>query len=104
MISAMSGIINRNTASIRSHAQKHFINLWAANKPLPAKVAASGGGYTLSGAPLDPNSGAARMYAKQKTRALGVASGVSKANQRSAGVIPKSALPTFRRGTNIYST
>ena len=64
-ISAMDGIDRRTKALIRSHAQKYFITLWKQNVPLPARVAETGNGYTLSGAPLDPNSGAARMYAKQ---------------------------------------
>ena len=58
----MDGIINRDRAAIASHAQKHFIGLWYANKPLPAKVRETGEGHTLSGKPLDPESGAALMY------------------------------------------
>ena len=61
----MDGIDRRPKPLIRSHAQKYFIQLWKQGLPLPDKVAESGIGYTLSGAPLDPNSGAARMYAKQ---------------------------------------
>lgn len=52
----------RNKGSFTSHAQKHFIKLYLADKPLPAKVVESGEGYTLSGKPLDPNSAAARAY------------------------------------------
>ncbi|PVV02584.1 hypothetical protein BB560_002959, partial [Smittium megazygosporum] len=53
---------SRDSKSIRSHAQKHFIKLYRDNLPLPNKVAESGLGYTLSGKPLDPNSAAARPY------------------------------------------
>ncbi|PVZ97378.1 hypothetical protein BB558_006662 [Smittium angustum] len=52
----------RESKSIRSHAQKHFIKLFRDNIPLPAKVAESGTGYTLSGKPLDPNSSTAKPY------------------------------------------
>ena len=52
----------RDNNTCRSKAQKHFIKLFRANLPLPAKVAESGAGYTLSGLPLDPNSAAARPY------------------------------------------
>ncbi|OMJ11184.1 Histone H2A deubiquitinase MYSM1 [Smittium culicis] len=52
----------RESKSIRSHAQKHFIKLFRDNLPLPPKVAESGTGYTLSGKPLDPNSAAAKPY------------------------------------------
>lgn len=61
----MDGIDNRNVPSMRSHAQKYFINLWKNGIELPDKVKETGSGYTLSGKPLDPMSGAARMYAKQ---------------------------------------
>lgn len=61
----MDGIDNRTTPLIRSHAQKHFINLWTKGIPLPPKVQETGSGYTLSGEPLNPASGAARMYAKR---------------------------------------
>lgn len=72
----------RDHKAVRSHAQKHFIRLYRAGEPLPAKgviapspslcfisgltrtdvVIESGAGYTLSGKPLDPNSSAARTY------------------------------------------
>jgi len=52
----------RDAKSFRSHAQKYFIKLYRNNKPLPDKVKESGEGYTLSGKPLDPNSGAGRAY------------------------------------------
>ena len=61
----MDGIDNRSTPLIRSHAQKHFIHLWTKGIPLPPKVQETGSGYTLSGEPLNPASGAARMYAKR---------------------------------------
>jgi len=52
----------RDGNSVRSHAQKHFIKLYRDGLPLPPKVRESGEGYTLSGAPLDPESAAARPY------------------------------------------
>ena len=56
----------RDKKAFTSHAQKHFIKLCIADKPLPDKVIASGNpggaGYTLSGLPLDPNSSSARSY------------------------------------------
>ena len=52
----------RESKAFTSHAQKHFIKLCLQGKPLPAKVAESGEGYTLSGKPLDPNSAAALAY------------------------------------------
>ncbi|KAI8341798.1 hypothetical protein BC941DRAFT_414490 [Chlamydoabsidia padenii] len=52
----------RDSHSIRSHAQKHFIKLFRDNLPLPDKVKESGEGYTLSGKPLDPESAAAKSY------------------------------------------
>eukprot|EP00941_MAST-03F_sp_MAST-3F-sp1_P006331 g6331.t1 len=52
----------RTTQGFTSHAQKHFIKLYIANKDMPAKVRESGEGYTLSGKPLDPNSAAAKAY------------------------------------------
>ncbi|CAB5378179.1 unnamed protein product [Rhizophagus irregularis] len=55
-------IKTRDTNSIRSHAQKHFIKLFRDGIPLPLKVQESGKGYTLSGKELDPNSAAARPY------------------------------------------
>ncbi|CEG66700.1 hypothetical protein RMATCC62417_03233 [Rhizopus microsporus] len=54
----------RDSNSIRSHAQKHFIKMFRDNIPLPEKVRETGEGYTLSGRPLDPNSAAARPYLK----------------------------------------
>ena len=53
---------SRDRGGFTSHAQKYFIKLYKENKPLPAKVAESGEGYTLSGKPLDPDSAAARAY------------------------------------------
>jgi SHAQKYF class myb-like DNA-binding protein len=52
----------RNSKSVRSHAQKHFIKLYREAKPLPPKVRESGLGYTLSGKPLDPYSASAKPY------------------------------------------
>ncbi|KAK9867584.1 hypothetical protein WJX84_008166 [Apatococcus fuscideae] len=52
----------RDARAFTSHAQKHFIKLCLAGKPLPPKVAETGLGYTLSGKPLDPNSAAAKAY------------------------------------------
>eukprot|EP00833_Pecoramyces_ruminatium_P007645 jgi/Orpsp1_1/1181677/evm.model.c7180000078151.1 len=52
----------RNSKSVRSHAQKHFIKLYREAKPLPPKVRESGSGYTLSGKPLDPYSASAKPY------------------------------------------
>jgi protein MYSM1 len=57
-------IKTRDSHAIRSHAQKYFIKLYRDGLPLPAKVAASGSGYTLSGKELDPDSAAARPYLK----------------------------------------
>ncbi|KAG0261689.1 hypothetical protein BG011_000785 [Mortierella polycephala] len=56
----------RDSNSIRSHAQKHFIKLFRDNIPLPAKILESGPGYTLSGNDLDPYSAAARPYLSQR--------------------------------------
>lgn len=53
---------SRPQPSIRSHAQKHFIKLFRDGLPLPAKVAESGTGFTLSGKELDVNSASARGY------------------------------------------
>lgn len=50
----------REAKAVTSHAQKYFIKLLLAGKPLPAKVAESGTGYTLSGKPLDLRSATAR--------------------------------------------
>ena len=52
----------RDSRAIASHAQKHFIKLCIKGELLPAKVAESGAGYTLSGKPLDPESAAAKAY------------------------------------------
>ena len=52
----------RDARAITSHAQKFFIKLAIAGKPLPPRVAETGPGYTLSGRPLDPASAAARAY------------------------------------------
>jgi len=52
----------RNSKSVRSHAQKHFIKLYREAKPLPPKVRETGSGYTLSGKPLDPYSASAKPY------------------------------------------
>ena len=56
---------SRDRGGFTSHAQKYFIKLYKENRPLPAKVAESGEGYTLSGNPLDPESAAARAYGLQ---------------------------------------
>jgi SHAQKYF class myb-like DNA-binding protein len=53
---------SRDVRAVTSHAQKHFIKLCLAGQRVPAKVAESGEGYTLSGKPLDPGSAAARSY------------------------------------------
>ncbi|GLC51247.1 hypothetical protein PLESTB_000482000 [Pleodorina starrii] len=53
---------SRDHRAIASHAQKFFIKLCLAGKPLPVAVARTGLGYTLSGAMLDPYSAAARSY------------------------------------------
>ena len=52
----------KEAAHVRSHAQKHFIRLYMEGKPVPGKCKETGTGHTLSGKPLDPNSGAARGY------------------------------------------
>eukprot|EP00198_Chlamydomonas_reinhardtii_P013931 XP_001703268.1 predicted protein [Chlamydomonas reinhardtii] len=52
----------RDHRAIASHAQKYLIKLCLAGKPLPAAIARTGAGYTLSGAMLDPYSAAARSY------------------------------------------
>ena len=53
---------SRDVRAVTSHAQKHFIKLCLAGQRVPARVAESGEGYTLSGKPLDPGSAAARSY------------------------------------------
>lgn len=55
-------VATRDSNSIRSHAQKHFIKMFRDKVPLPDKIRESGEGYTLSGKPLDPNSAAAKPY------------------------------------------
>ena len=59
---AAAHVGTRDARAFTSHAQKFFIKLAIAGKPVPAKVAESGQGYTLSGKPLDPTSSAARAY------------------------------------------
>lgn len=59
---AAAHVGSRDARAFTSHAQKFFIKLAIAGKPVPAKVAESGHGYTLSGKPLDPTSSAARAY------------------------------------------
>ncbi|KAG0340957.1 hypothetical protein BG004_006211 [Podila humilis] len=56
----------RDSNSIRSHAQKHFIKLFRDNIPLPARMLETGPGYTLSGRDLDPYSAAALPYLSQR--------------------------------------
>lgn len=55
-------LTTRDSRAVASHAQKFFIKLCIQGKPLPAKVAESGLGYTLSGKLLDPTSAAAKAY------------------------------------------
>ncbi|RKP14393.1 hypothetical protein BJ684DRAFT_5428, partial [Piptocephalis cylindrospora] len=57
----------RNTHSISSHAQKYFIKAYRDGLTLPLKIRQSGEGYTLSGAPLEKESSAARPYLQGKT-------------------------------------
>lgn len=45
-----------------SHHLTRSVRLCLAGEPLPAAVAASGAGYTLSGKLLDPSSAAAAAY------------------------------------------
>ncbi|KAI9102639.1 hypothetical protein DFS34DRAFT_647198 [Phlyctochytrium arcticum] len=59
-------ISTRPHTCVKSHAQKHFINLWLANEPLPAKVKETGEGYTLSGKALNPDGAAVRPYLKTR--------------------------------------
>ena len=56
----------RDYRAISSHAQKYLIKMLLKGEPLPEKMVESGGGYTLSGKPLDPNSAAARAYGLRK--------------------------------------
>merc|ERR1712244_119308 len=53
---------NRNAASIRSHAQVHFLKLLKNKQQLPAKVLESGNGYTLGGDALNKYSSTAIRY------------------------------------------
>ena len=53
---------SRDARQVASHAQKFFIKLALTGRLLPSKVAESGGGYTLSGKLLDPESAAAKAY------------------------------------------
>jgi hypothetical protein len=57
----------RDKASLRSHAQMHFIRLFREGQPLPAKVSETGVGYTLSGKPLNLDSTTATRYLKKIT-------------------------------------
>jgi SHAQKYF class myb-like DNA-binding protein len=57
---------SRDARAVASHAQKAFIRMCLAGQPLPAKVAETGLGWTLSGKLLDPNSSAARAYGFRK--------------------------------------
>lgn len=59
---AATHVGTRDARAFTSHAQKFFIKLAIAGKPVPTKVAESGSGYTLSGKPLDPTSAAAKAY------------------------------------------
>ena len=59
---AAAHVGTRDARAFTSHAQKFLIKLAIAGKPVPAKVAETGQGYTLSGKPLDPTSAAARAY------------------------------------------
>ena len=59
---AAAHVGTRDARAFTSHAQKFFIKLAIAGKPVPPKVAETGQGYTLSGKPLDPTSSAARAY------------------------------------------
>ena len=77
---------SRDRGGFTSHAQKYFIKLYKENKPLPAKVAESGEGYTLSGKPLDPDSAAARAYGAKGAEAATAYREVNKAlKQEAAG-------------------
>ncbi|KAI9268037.1 hypothetical protein BDA99DRAFT_354059 [Phascolomyces articulosus] len=81
-------IKTRDSNSIRSHAQKHFIKMYRDKIPLPDKVRESGEGYTLSGKPLDPNSAAARAYLARSTANQGQNNGSS-----SSGSVTKQEQP-----------
>ena len=52
----------RRPQLVRSHAQKYLIKLYKLGIPLPAKVAETGKGYTLSGKPLRADSASAKSY------------------------------------------
>jgi len=52
----------RNAASIRSHAQIHFLKLLKNGNKLPPKVKESGNGYTLGGDALNKYSSTAIRY------------------------------------------
>jgi len=60
----------RDKNAFKSHAQKYFIKLWKKQLSLPIKVQESGSGHTLSGKPLDPNSGAALQYLGLKKKMI----------------------------------
>ena len=60
--SCSAAVGTRDSRAVTSHAQKWFIKLCLAGSPLPAAVAASGIGYTLSGKMLDPVSASAKAY------------------------------------------
>ncbi|EIE91466.1 hypothetical protein RO3G_16177 [Rhizopus delemar RA 99-880] len=66
--SLQAHVATRDSNSIRSHAQKHFIKMFRDSIPLPDKVRETGDGYTLSGKPLDPNSAAAKPYLKSMVK------------------------------------
>jgi hypothetical protein len=61
---AAAHVGTRDVRQFTSHAQNHFIKLCLQGRPLPAKVLESGDGYTLSGKPLDPTSGAGARWIK----------------------------------------
>merc|ERR1712228_73370 len=53
---------DRDAASIRSHAQVHFLKLLKNNEKLPDKVLETGNGYTLGGNPLNKYSAIALRH------------------------------------------
>ncbi|KAK9816984.1 hypothetical protein WJX72_007805 [[Myrmecia] bisecta] len=77
----------RDARAFTSHAQKYFIKMCLAGKRLPAKVAESGEGYTLSGKPLDPNSAAAKAYGFKPDT-------LAKLQSSGAGELPGLAKPS----------
>ena len=79
----------RDSHSIRSHAQKYFIKLYRDNRPLPAKVAETGLGYTLSGKPLDPESAAAKPYLRGYRRSSDTAGFEKIKNEKQQQVVDK---------------